>query len=113
TDVKYLARSEPPARLRSVPSSLPLVKMGPLPDCSSCLYRLTLSSSPVAGSLEYNVPARPSGFASQFVPRRWLKFHDGLPLFPRFVMIWITPLDASVPYSVPAAGPLITSMLSM
>ena len=28
-------------------------------------------------------------------------------------MIWITPLDASVPYRVAAAGPLITSMLSM
>ncbi len=28
-------------------------------------------------------------------------------------MIWITPLAASVPYSVAAAGPLMTSMLSI
>jgi hypothetical protein len=28
-------------------------------------------------------------------------------------MMWITPLDASVPYSVAAAGPLMISMLSM
>jgi hypothetical protein len=28
-------------------------------------------------------------------------------------MIWITPADASAPYSVAAAGPFTTSMLSM
>ena len=35
------------------------------------------------------------------------------PLAPRFVMIWITPAEASDPYSVAAAGPLMISMLSM
>ena len=32
---------------------------------------------------------------------------------PRFVMMLITPAEASAPYSVAAAGPFTTSMLSM
>ena len=35
------------------------------------------------------------------------------PSTPRLVMIWMTPLAASVPYKVAAAGPLMISMLSM
>jgi hypothetical protein len=35
------------------------------------------------------------------------------PATPRFVKIWITPFDASVPYSVVAAAPLMTSTRSM
>ena len=35
------------------------------------------------------------------------------PACPRLVKIWMTPDAASVPYSVVAAGPLITSMRSM
>ena len=35
------------------------------------------------------------------------------PARPDLVMIWITPFDASVPYRVAAAGPLIISILSM
>ncbi len=37
----------------------------------------------------------------------------GLLLRPRFVKIWITPPDASEPYSVAAAGPLSTSTRSI
>jgi len=50
---------------------------------------------------------------NQFAPWRTVTFHAGAPWRPRFVMMWITPFDASVPYSVAAAGPLMTSMLSM
>ena len=39
--------------------------------------------------------------------------HRGAPVAPFFVKMWITPLDASVPYSVVAAAPLITSIRSM
>ena len=35
------------------------------------------------------------------------------PGVPFLVKIWITPFDASVPYSVAAAGPLMTSIDSM
>jgi hypothetical protein len=35
--------------------------------------------------------------ASQFVPWRVLKVNCGLPDWPRLVMIWTTPFDASVP----------------
>jgi len=35
------------------------------------------------------------------------------PALPRLVKIWITPAVASVPYSVDAAEPLMTSMRSM
>ena len=35
------------------------------------------------------------------------------PALPFFVMIWITPAEASAPYSVAAAGPFTTSMLSI
>jgi hypothetical protein len=41
------------------------------------------------------------------------RFHCGRPAAPFLVMIWMTPLLASVPYSVAAAGPRMTSMLSM
>src|SRR3569832_1747788 len=41
------------------------------------------------------------------------RLNEGAPSFPFFVMIWITPTDASVPYNVAAAGPLMISMLSM
>ena len=37
----------------------------------------------------------------------------GAPLEPCLVKIWITPAAASVPYSVLAAEPLMTSMRSM
>ena len=37
----------------------------------------------------------------------------GAPARPRFVKIWMTPLDASVPYSVAAAAPLRISMRSI
>jgi hypothetical protein len=37
----------------------------------------------------------------------------GLLLRPRFVKIWITPPEASEPYSVEAAGPLSTSTRSI
>ena len=37
----------------------------------------------------------------------------GVPAMPRLVKIWITPLAASVPYSVVADAPLITSIRSM
>ncbi len=37
----------------------------------------------------------------------------GLLFRPRFVKIWITPPDASEPYSVAAAGPLSTSTRSI
>src|SRR4051812_43802358 len=36
-----------------------------------------------------------------------------MPLRPFLVMIWMTPDEASAPYSVAAAGPLTTSTLSM
>src|SRR3712207_2910686 len=39
--------------------------------------------------------------------------HEGRPVLPRFVKIWITPAAASVPYSVAAAAPLMISMRSM
>ncbi len=41
------------------------------------------------------------------------KLNRGAPARPRFVKIWITPLDASVPYSVAAAAPFRISMRSM
>ena len=42
-----------------------------------------------------------------------VKSQCGALFDPRLVMIWTTPLDASVPYSVAAAGPLMISMDSM
>ncbi len=39
--------------------------------------------------------------------------HCTVPGLPFLVMIWITPAAASAPYSVAAAGPLMTSMDSM
>ncbi len=39
--------------------------------------------------------------------------HCTAPGRPFFVMIWMTPAAASAPYSVAAAGPLMTSMDSM
>ncbi len=37
----------------------------------------------------------------------------GAPARPRFVKTWMTPLDASVPYSVAAAAPFRISMRSI
>src|SRR5438046_371790 len=42
-----------------------------------------------------------------------MKVNSCPPASPFFVMMFITPLAASVPYSVAAAGPLSTSMLSI
>lgn len=47
------------------------------------------------------------------MPAAVLRVKTGFPSFPRLVTIWITPLDASVPYNVAAAGPLMISMLSI
>ncbi len=41
------------------------------------------------------------------------KLKRGAPARPFFVKIWITPLDASVPYSVAAAAPFRISTRSM
>ncbi len=41
------------------------------------------------------------------------KVHTGAPEEPLFVKTWITPADASVPYSVVAAAPLMISIRSM
>ena len=41
------------------------------------------------------------------------KLNRGAPALPRLVKIWITPLDASLPYSVAAAAPFRTSMRSI
>src|SRR5688572_18152625 len=44
----------------------------------------------------------------------WLSaVHTGARAEPRFVKTWMTPADASVPYSVLAAGPEMISMRSM
>jgi hypothetical protein len=42
-----------------------------------------------------------------------MKSHCAPLFFPRLVMICTTPFEASVPYSVVAAGPLMISMDSM
>src|SRR5262245_49421418 len=42
-----------------------------------------------------------------------LKFQRADPVEPFLVKIWITPFEASVPYSVAAAAPFSTSMRSM
>ena len=39
--------------------------------------------------------------------------HSGADELPFFVKIWMTPLDASVPYSVVAAAPFTISTRSM
>ena len=39
--------------------------------------------------------------------------HTGAPAEPRLVKTWMTPAEASVPYRVVAAEPLMTSMRSM
>ena len=41
------------------------------------------------------------------------RVHTAGPSRPRLVKIWITPPEASVPYSVVAAGPFTTSMRSI
>ena len=42
-----------------------------------------------------------------------MKFQRAGPESPRFVMIWMTPFEASVPYKVAAAGPFRISTLWM
>src|SRR5687768_12903035 len=44
-------------------------------------------------------------------PKVWVNWLD--PTRPRLVMIWITPVEASAPYNVAAAGPFTSSMDSM
>ena len=48
-----------------------------------------------------------------FTPALASSVHTAGPSRPRLVKIWMTPPDASVPYSVVAAGPFTTSMRSM
>ena len=46
--------------------------------------------------------------------RCWVsRLHTGAPAAPRLVNTWMTPAEASVPYRVVAAEPLMTSMRSM
>src|SRR5690606_24085849 len=111
-DAKYRTASVPPRTLADAPMSRPVVHIGPLPFSISWRYGLKLTSSPSAVRPQ-RTSARDSGSQSQFWPMRMDTSNAGAPVAPRFVMIWITPFDASVPYSVAAAGPLITSLLEM
>ena len=54
-----------------------------------------------------------SGLGIQLPPPRAVNSSRGRPAFPFLVVIWMTPFDASVPYSVAAAGPFTTSIDSM
>ena len=56
-----------------------------------------------------------SGPKARFFATPWLTcpVHVAAPTAPRFVKIWMTPAEASVPYKVVAAAPLITSIRSI
>ena len=56
-----------------------------------------------------------SGPKVRFLARPWLIWpvQVASPTLPRFVKIWMTPAEASVPYRVVAAAPLMTSTRSM
>ena len=56
-----------------------------------------IGGPPAVGFGMYSMPARPSGFWSQFVPWRVVKVNCAFPDRPRFVMIWMTPVDALAP----------------
>ena len=58
----------------------------------------------------YMVPSLPAGSVMKLAPCRTDAVNWGAPSLPFLVMIWITPADASVPYSVAAAGPLMISI---